>query len=175
MNLKTLWALQQLLTSYLFYTWQCSDQFSRKIMSNSLWHQGLQCTRFPCPSPTPRACSNSCPLSRWCHSTISSTIIPFFSCLQSFPASGSSPMSQFFASDGQSIGLHQVAKVLECQLQHQSFQWICRNDFLKDWLVWSPRSPRDSQEFSPTLKFESINSLALSFLYGPALISIHDY
>ena len=58
MNLKTLWALQQLLTSYLSYTWQCSAQFSRKVMSNSLWDQGLQYTRFPCPSSTPRACSN---------------------------------------------------------------------------------------------------------------------
>ena len=70
---------------------------------------------------------------------------------------------------------HQVAKVLEFQLQHQSFQWIFRTDFLQDWLVWSPCSPRDSQESSPTPQFKGINSLGLSFLYSPTLISIHDH
>ena len=70
--------------------------------------------------------------------------------------------------------LHQVAKVLEFQLQHQSFQWIFRTDFLEDWLVGSPCSPRDSQESSPTPQFNSINSLALSFLYSSTLTSIHD-
>ena len=68
---------------------------------------------------------------------------------------------------------HQVAKVLE--LQHQSFQWIFRTDFLQDWLVGSPCSPKDSQESSPTLQFKSINSLALSFLHSPTLTSIYDY
>ena len=71
-------------------------------MSDSLWPHGLQYSRFPCPSPTPGACSYSCPSSQWCHPTISSSIIPF-SCLQSFPASGSFPVSQFFASGGQSM------------------------------------------------------------------------
>ena len=70
---------------------------------------------------------------------------------------------------------HQVTKVLEFQLQHQSFQWIFRTDFLKDGLVGSPCSPRDSQESSPTPQFKSINSLAISFLYSPTLTSIHDY
>ena len=70
---------------------------------------------------------------------------------------------------------HQVAKVLEFQLQHQSFQWIFRTDFLWDWLIWSLCSPRDSQESSSTPQFKSINSSALSFLYGPILISVHDY
>ena len=112
--------------------------------------------QVPRPSTTPRACSNSCPLSRWCPPTISSSIVPFSSRLQSFPASGS---FQWVSSS------HQVAKVLELQLQHQSFQWIFRTDFLKDWLVWSPCSPRDSQESSPTPQFKSISSLALSFLY----------
>ena len=87
-------------------------QFSPSVVSNSLWPHGLQHTRPPCPSPTPRACSNSCPLSQWCHPTISSSTIPFFSCLQSFPASGSFPMSQFFTSDGQSIGASASASVL---------------------------------------------------------------
>ena len=71
--------------------------------------------------------------------------------------------------------LHQVAKVLEVQLQYQSFQWLFRLDFLQDWLVWSPCCPRDSQESSPASQFESINSLALSRLYGPTLTSIRDY
>ena len=71
--------------------------------------------------------------------------------------------------------LHQVAKVLEFQLQHQSFQWIFRTDFLLDGLVGSPCSPRDSQESSPTLQFKSISSSVLSFLYSPTLTSIHEY
>ena len=71
--------------------------------------------------------------------------------------------------------LHQVAKVLDFQLWHQSFQWIFRTDFLYDWLVWSSCSPRDSQESSTTPQFKSINSLALSFLYSATLTSIHDY
>ena len=70
---------------------------------------------------------------------------------------------------------HQVAKVLEFQLQHQSFQWVFRTDFLYDWLVWSPCSPVDSQESSLMPQFKSINSSALSFLYCPPLTSIHDY
>ena len=70
---------------------------------------------------------------------------------------------------------HQVAKVLELQLQHQSFQWIFRTDFLYDGLVGSPCSPRNSQESSPAPQFKSINSLALSFLYSPTLTSIYDY
>ena len=74
-------------------------------MSNSLLSHGLQHTRLPCPSPTPRVNLNSCPLSQWCHPTISSPVVPFSSCLQSFSASGSFPMSQFFTSDGQSIGV----------------------------------------------------------------------
>ena len=96
-------------------------QFSHSVMSNSLWPHGLEHTRLPCPSPTPRACSNSCPLSQWYHSTISSSVIPFSSCLQSFPAWG---LFKWFSSSCQ------VAEVLELQLQHQSFQWTFRTDFL---------------------------------------------
>ena len=81
-----------------------SVDFSHWVTSDSLWPNGLQHTRLPCPSPTPRACSNSCPLSWWCHPTISSSVVPFSSCLRSFPASGSFPMSQLFASGGQNIG-----------------------------------------------------------------------
>ena len=97
----------------------CSVQFSHSVMSDSLQPQGLQHTRLPCPSPTPRACSNSCPLSWWCHPTISSSIIPFSSsCLQSFPALGSFPRSQFFISDGQSIGASASASVLPMNIQN---------------------------------------------------------
>ena len=88
------------------------------------------------------------PLSWWCHPTISSSAAFFSSCPQSFPASGSFPVSQL---------LHQVAKVLEPQFQHQSFQWIFRVDFLQDWLIWYPCCPRDTQEFPPAPQFESIN------------------
>ena len=78
-------------------------QLSHSVVSNSLQPHGLQRARPPCPSPTPRVYSNSCPLIWWCHSTISSSVIPFSSCLQSFPASGSFPMSPIFASHGRSI------------------------------------------------------------------------
>ena len=93
--------------------------FSHSVMSDSLQPHGLQHIRLPCPSPSPRVCANSCPLGRWCHPTISSSVVPFSSCPQSFPASGSFPMSQLF---------HQVARVLE--LQHQPFYWMFGIDFL---------------------------------------------
>ena len=96
---------------------QSVSQFSRSVMSGSLQPHGLQHTRLPCPSPTPRACSNSCPSSQWCHPTISSSVIPFFSCLQSFPASGSFPVSQFFTSGGQSITVSASASVLPMNIQ----------------------------------------------------------
>ena len=94
-----------------------SVQFSHLVISDSLQLHGLQHARLPCPSPTPRACSNSCPLSRWCHPAISPSVIPFSSCLQSFPASGSFPISQFFASGGQSIGASASASVLPMNIQ----------------------------------------------------------
>ena len=97
-----------------------SVQFSSWVVSDSVRPHGLQHTRLPCPLPTPRAHSNLCPLSWWCHPIISSSAIPFSSCLQLFPASGSFPMSSS----------HQVAKILEFQLQRHSFQWTLRTDFL---------------------------------------------
>ena len=90
--------------------------FSHLFISNSLRPHGMQHTRLPCPSPSPRASSNSCPWSQWRHSTILPSVIPFF-CLQSFPASGSFPMSQFFASGGQSIGVSASASVLPMNIQ----------------------------------------------------------
>ena len=96
---------------------QGSVQFSRSVMSDSLRPHGLQHARFPHPSPTPRACSNSCPLSRWLHPAISSSVVPLSSGLQSFPASGAFQMSQFFTSGGQSIGASALASVLPMNIQ----------------------------------------------------------
>ena len=91
--------------------------FSLSVMSDSSRPHVLQHARPPCPSPSPEACSNSCPLSRWCHSTISPSVVPFSSCFQSFPASGSFPMSQLSASGGQSIGASASASVLPMNIQ----------------------------------------------------------
>ena len=91
--------------------------FSRSVLSDSWGPHGLQHARLPCPSPSPGACSNSCPLSQWCHPTISSSVIPFFSCLQSFPASGSFPMSWLFVPTGQNIGVSASASVLPMNIQ----------------------------------------------------------
>ena len=210
--------------------------FNHQLVSTYLWPHGLQHAGLPCPSLSPRISSHSSPLSQWCHPTISSSVGPFSSCLQSFPASESLPMSQLFASGGQywsfsfcisnsneyselisfrmdwfkhfgvqfssvqslsrvwlfvtpctaahlaSLSItnswsllklmsiesvmtadsqhqglfqwvnssHEVHKVLEFQLHHQSFQWTPRTDFLQDGLVVSSCSPRDSQESSPT-------------------------
>ena len=92
-------------------------QFSRSVMSDSLRPHGLQHTRLPCPSPTPGAYSNSCPWCWWCHPTISSSVVPFSSSLQSFPASGSFPLSRFFASGDQSIGVSASATVFPMNIQ----------------------------------------------------------
>ena len=97
-----------------------SVQFSCSVASNCLQPHGLQHTMPPCPSPTPRIYSNSCPLSWWCHPTISSSIVPFSSHLQTFPASGSFPRSQFFASGGQSIGVSASTSVLPLNIQDWS-------------------------------------------------------
>ena len=94
-----------------------SVQFSCSVVFDSLQPRGLLHARLPCPSPIPRACSNSCPSSQWCHPTISSSVVLFSSCHQSFPASGSFPMSQFFASDGQSTGVSASASVLPMNIQ----------------------------------------------------------
>ena len=105
-----------------------SVQFSHSVLFDSLWPHGLQHARLPCPSPTPGACSNSCPSSRWCHPSISSSVVPCSS-----PASRSFPLSHFFTSGGQSIGASASVSVLPLNI---------RADFLYDWLVWSPCSPR---------------------------------
>ena len=143
-----------------------SVHFSRSVMSDSLWSHGLQHARLPCPSPTPRACSNSCPSSRWCHTTISSSVFRFSSCLQSFPASGSFQMSQFFASGGQIIGA--LASVSVPPMSNQDW-------FSLGWIgLISLQSNGLSRVFSNTTvsKHQSFSS---QLFYGPTLISIHDY
>ena len=100
-----------------FHDMTSVSQFSRSVMFNSLWPHGLQHAWLPCPSPTPGAYSNSCLSSQWCHPTISFPVVPFSSHLQSFPASGSFPMSQFFASGGQTIGVSASASVLPMTIQ----------------------------------------------------------
>ena len=116
--------------------------FSCSVVSDSLQPHGLQHTRPPCPSPSPRVYSNSYPLSQWCHPTISSSVVPFSSCLQSFPASGSFPMSQFFTSGGQSIGISASASVLPMNIQ---------NWFPLGWTGWiSLQSKGLSRVFSNT-------------------------
>ena len=116
-------------------------QFS-SIVSVSLWPYGLRHARPPCPSPAPRVYSNSCPLSRWCHPIISSSVVPFSSCLQSFPASGSFPMSQLFASGGQNIGVSASTSVLPMNIQDR---------FPLGWTGWiSLQSKGISRVFSNT-------------------------
>ena len=136
-----------------------SVQFSHSVMT--LWPHGLQQARFPCPSSTPRACSNSCTLSQWCHPTISASVVPFSFCLKSFPASVSVQMSQLFPSGGQSVGVLASASVLPMIIQD-----------------WFPLGLTDlisllSRGFSRV--FKSLSSLVLNFLYGPSVTSIHDY
>ena len=119
-----------------------SVQFSHSVIFNYLWPHGLPHTRLPCSLPIPGACSNSCPSSQWCHPTISSSVVPFSYCLQSFPESGSFPVSQFFASGGQSIGVSASASVLPMNIQ----DW-----FPLRWTDWiSLQSKGLSRVFSNT-------------------------
>ena len=127
--------------------WSDFIQFSHSVVTNSLWPCGLQLARLPCPSPTPRACSNSSP-SRWCHPAISSSVSP------SPPAFNLSHHQGLYHWVSYS---YQVAKVLEFQLQHQRIQWRFRTDFFYDWLVGSPCNLRDSQESFPTPQFKASN------------------
>ena len=148
-------------------SWSLSSvQFSCSVVSDSLRPHEPQHARPPCPSPAPGVYPNPYPSSRWCHPTISSSVFPFSFCPQSFPSSGSFPMSQLFASSGQSIGVSASTSVLPMNTQDWS---------PLGWTGWiSLQSKGLSRAFSNT-KFKSINSSALSFLYSPTLTSIHDH
>ena len=133
----------------------CSVQFSHSVMSNSLWPHGLHQARPPCPSPTLRVYSNSCPLSQWCHPTLSASVIPFSSHLQSFPASGSFLMSQFFAWGGQSTGVSASASVLPMNFQDWS---------PLEWAGWvSLQSKGLSRVFNTTVQKHQFFGAQLSF------------
>ena len=137
--------------------------FSCSVVSDSLWPHGLQHIRLPCPSPTPGACSNSHPSSQWCHPIISSSVVPFSSYLQSFPASGSFPMSQFFASGDQGIGVSASASVLPMNIHN----WFPLG--LTDLI--SLQSKGLSKVF-PNTTIQNINSSVLSFLYRKRTYSL---
>ena len=142
-----------------------SVQFSHSVVSNSLRPHELQHARPPCPSPIPGVHPNSCPLSQWCHPTMSSSVILFSSCLESFPASGSFPMSQLFSSGGQSIGVSASTSVLPTNIQ----DW-----FPLGWTGWIfLQSKGLSRVFSNTT-VQKHQSSVLSFLYSTTLTSIHD-
>ena len=142
-----------------------SVQFSNSVVSYFLQPHGLQHSRLPCPSLSPGVCSNICPLSQCCYQTISSSLIPFSSCPQSFPESWSFPVSWLFISGGQGIGASASASILPVNIQG----W-----FPLGWTGLISLLSKDSQESSPTPPFKSINSSALSHFYGRTLTFIHD-
>ena len=148
------------------WDWVQFSSLSRSVMSDSLWPHGLQHSRLPCPSPTPGACSNSCPVSRWCHPTISSSVALFSSCPQFFPASGPFPMSQLFASGGQSIGVSASAPVLPMNIQ----DW-----FPLGWTGWISLLSKGLSRVFSNITAKSIYSSVFSFRYSPTLTSVHDY
>ena len=139
-----------------------SVPFNGSVNSDSLRPYFLQHIRLPCPSPTPGVHSNSCPLSQWCHPTISS-FHPLLLQPSVFPSIGSFQMSQFFTSGGQSIGVSVSTSVLPMNIQ----DW-----FPVGWTSWISLQ---SQESYSTPQFKNINSWVLSFIYGPTLTTIHDY
>ena len=143
----------------------CFSWFSSvAVVSDSLWSHGLQHARLPCPSLILGPCLNSCPLSRCCYPTISSSVFPVSSCLQSFPASGSFPVNQFFASGGQSIGAS--ASILPINIQG----W-----FPLGLTGLISLQSKDSQESPPVPELKNMNSSVFSLVCGPTLTSIHDY
>ena len=140
-----------------------SVQFSCSVVPDSLWPHGLQHSRHPCPSPAPRVYSNSCASSQWCHPTISSSVVPFSSHLQSFPTSGPFQMSQFFTSGGHSLGVSPSASVLPMNTQDWSpLGWT-------GW-IFLQRSQKASKVFSSTT-VQKHQFLVLSFLYSLTLTS----
>ena len=142
-----------------------SIQFSHSAVSDSLWPHGPQYISPPCPSPTPGVHPNPCSLSRWCHPTISYSVVPF-SCPQSFPASGSFQMSQLFAWGGQSTGVSASISVLPKNTQ----DW-----FPLGWTGWISLQSKGLSRVFSNITVKSINSSVLSFLHSPTLTAIHDH
>ena len=140
-------------------------QFSSSVVSNSLWPHGLQHNRPPRPSPTPGAYSNSCPKSWQCHPTISSSVVPFSSCLQSFSESGSYAVSQFYTSGGQSVGVSALASVLPMNIQ----DWFPLG--LTGWISFQSKGL--SRVFSNTTVQKHHFFSAVFFIV--TLTSVHDY
>ena len=153
----TTWSRPARITSHPASTFRpiSSVQFSRSVASDSLQSRGPQHARLPCPSPTPGAFSNSRPSSQWCHPTISSSLVPFSSHLQSFPASGSFPVNQFFTSGGQSIGVSVSTPVLPMNTQ----DW-----FPLGWTGWISLQSKGLSRVFFNASVQKINSLVLSFL-----------
>ena len=142
-------------------------EFVHECVGGNMVSVQFSCSvRPPCPSLSPAVHSNSRPSSQWCHPAISSSVIPFSSCLQSFPASGSFLESQFFSSGGESIGVSASASVLPMNIQG----W-----FPLGWTGWISLQCKGLSESSPTPQFKSSNSSALSFLHSPTFTSIHDH
>ena len=153
-------------TTNFSYLDSISAQFRCSVVSDSLGPDGLQHARLPCLSPTPGACSNSCPSSRWYYPTISSSVVPFSSCLLYFPTSRSFPMSQFFVSGRQGIGASASVSVLPMNIQGLFSLGLTSLIFLQS---------KGPQESSPAPQFKSISCAAQNFLYSPTLTSIHDH
>ena len=145
--------------------WVLAPHF-QSVASDSLQPHEPQHARPPCPSPIPGVHPNPCPSSWWCHPTISSSIVPFSSCPQSFTASGSFQMSQLFTSGGQSTGVSASTSVLPMNTQDWS---------PLGWTGWISLQSKGLSRESSTPQFKSINSSALRFLYSPTLTSIHDH
>ena len=167
-NLCFLFSAQESKQNRFYWTFSTlkSHQFSHSVVSDSLRPYEPQHARPPCPSPAPGVYPNSCPLSRWCHLTISCSVVSFSSCLQSFPTSGSFKMSQLFASGGQSIGVFSVSI-------WPSNEYSGLISFRIDW--FDLLAVQGTLESSPTPQFKDINSSLLRFLYSPTLTSVHDY
>ena len=152
-----------MISSYFFIS---SVQFSHSVVSDSLQPHKPQHARPPCPSLTPGVYPNPCPSSQWCHPAISSSVVPFSSCPQSFPASGSFPMSQLFTSGGQSIGVSASISVLPMNTQDWS---------LLGWTGWISFQSKELSRVVSTPQFKGINFSALGFLHSPTLTSIRDH
>ena len=166
LQFQILWFQLKWFWRYLPKAMLSSVQFSCSIVSDSLWPHELLQARPPCPSPTPGVHPNPCPLSRWCHSTISSSIVPFSSCPQSFSASRSFPMIQLFASGGQSIRVSASTSVLP--MHNQDWSPL-------GWTGWISLQSKGLSRVFPNTTVQKHHSSVLSFLYSPTLTSTHDH